>query len=265
MAHTTDALASLGRHPEPDVELGARSLEFVLEAVGPQPHEALQAYRATFQRLAEAQVPPLTWALAAPLILRICLALGERHFAREFADAVAAHCPDPGERALLRALLLLDAGKADAARQALETIVRGGARCHLVTTEVRARLLVAELDHLSGRTVRAHEQLVEALHLAAPLGLLRPFCERPAVLELLQASRGRFGLLEPFVDDLLAPAIPTTVAEDDACRLTPRELADAHAVSINNTIKTHVRGVYRKLGVTGSRDAVVTGRRRGLL
>jgi LuxR family transcriptional regulator, maltose regulon positive regulatory protein len=42
------------------------------------------------------------------------------------------------------------------------------------------------------------------------------------------------------------------------------EIAAARAVSIN-TVKTHVRSIYRKLGVEGRREAVEAGRRRGLL
>jgi hypothetical protein len=223
--HAALALASLGRHVEPDVEPAARTLEFILASLGPQPYEALQAYRTTFQRLAHAQLPPVVLAVATPLIVRICLALGERSWAREFADAASVHAPEPGEPALLRALLLLDAGKNEAARQALEPIVRGHASCDMLTTEVRARLLVAELDHMRGRAANAHEQLLAALHLAAPLGLKRPFCERPVLLELLRGARGRFGHHESFVDDLLAPAPPSIPTDDDARRLTPTEVA----------------------------------------
>jgi LuxR family transcriptional regulator, maltose regulon positive regulatory protein len=42
------------------------------------------------------------------------------------------------------------------------------------------------------------------------------------------------------------------------------EIAAARAVSVN-TVKTHLRSIYRKLGVEGRRAAVEIGRRRGLL
>jgi LuxR family transcriptional regulator, maltose regulon positive regulatory protein len=159
--------------------------------------------------------------------------------------------------------------------------VRGHASCHMVTTEVpRPRLLVAELDHMRGRAANAHEQLLAALHLAAPLGLERPFSERPVLLGLLRGAQGRFGHHESFVEELLAPtAAPAIPADDDARRLTPTEvavlrdlpslltlteIADARAVSVN-TVKTHLRSIYRKLGVSARRDAVEAARRRGLL
>jgi LuxR family maltose regulon positive regulatory protein len=32
-----------------------------------------------------------------------------------------------------------------------------------------------------------------------------------------------------------------------------------------NTVKTHLRGIYRKLGVSHRRDAITVARQRGLL
>jgi LuxR family transcriptional regulator, maltose regulon positive regulatory protein len=46
--------------------------------------------------------------------------------------------------------------------------------------------------------------------------------------------------------------------------LSLREIADARAVSVN-TVKTHLRSIYRKLAVEGRREAVEAGRHRGLL
>ncbi|MDD9372313.1 MAG: helix-turn-helix transcriptional regulator, partial [Acidimicrobiales bacterium] len=47
-------------------------------------------------------------------------------------------------------------------------------------------------------------------------------------------------------------------------RLTYREIAGALFVSVN-TLKSHVRSVYRKLGVESRRGAVDAGRRAGLI
>jgi LuxR family maltose regulon positive regulatory protein len=47
-------------------------------------------------------------------------------------------------------------------------------------------------------------------------------------------------------------------------RLTYREIAAALFVSLN-TLKTHVKSVYRKLGVASRADAVEAGRRSGVI
>ena len=45
---------------------------------------------------------------------------------------------------------------------------------------------------------------------------------------------------------------------------TTEEIADSMFVSVN-TVKTHLRGIYRKLGVNHRRDAITAARRHGLL
>lgn len=52
----------------------------------------------------------------------------------------------------------------------------------------------------------------------------------------------------------------TTVLRYLASRLTNQEIAAALFVSLN-TMKSHLRNVYRKLGVTSRAEAVEAGRR----
>ena len=47
-------------------------------------------------------------------------------------------------------------------------------------------------------------------------------------------------------------------------RLTQKEIAAARSVSVN-TVKTHIRAIYRKLDVESRREAVEIARRRGLI
>jgi LuxR family transcriptional regulator, maltose regulon positive regulatory protein len=274
------ALGSLGPAVDPDVELGVRSLELVVSADGGAPLEALRSYRDAFERLAGAQMAPALLAYAAPEVVRICLDIGERGWAQLVVERASAVLPDPGEVVLLRAMLLHDAGRVEAARTALGPVVRGEAPCHVVTAAVHARCLAAELELRRGATTLAHEMIVAAVALAAEEEVIRPFVDRPAALELLAAGRGRFGRQETFVERVLAARPPNaSTAGHDADRLTPvelavlrelpsllslREIAEARTVSLN-TVKTHLRSIYRKLGVEGRREAVDIGRRRGLL
>jgi LuxR family transcriptional regulator, maltose regulon positive regulatory protein len=277
--HTRLAMASLGRLVDPDVELAVRSLDLVVGAQDGVSFESLRAYRGVFERLADAQSAPALLAFAAPLVLRICLDVGERAWAQAVAEQVGATSRDPGEPALLRAMVLHDAGRLDAARTALTPVVRGAASCHVLTTAVWARLLAADIELRRGAATPAHELLTAAVELASGEEVVRPFLLFPSALELLAAGRGRFGRQDGFVERILGAAPQLTAAGHEADRLTPgelavlrelpsllslREIGDARSVSVN-TVKTHLRSIYRKLGVEGRREAVEAGRRRGLL
>jgi LuxR family maltose regulon positive regulatory protein len=65
------------------------------------------------------------------------------------------------------------------------------------------------------------------------------------------------------------PMVPLTARERAVLRLLPtlrsfEEIAEDLTVSAN-TVKTHVRAIYTKLGVTRRRDAVAVAVARGLL
>jgi LuxR family transcriptional regulator, maltose regulon positive regulatory protein len=274
------ALASLARHNEPDVELAARSLELYLFADREDAFAALQRYRRLYERLADADVSPALLGYAAPLVVQICLDLGERSWARTMAEIAIRRAPDLGEPALLRALLQVDAGQPAAARRELAPILDGTAGCHLVTTEVRAWLTAAVIEQRAGNLALAQERLRTALVLAEPVELLQPFLESPALTGLLIGGKGRFGRSEAFVDAILG-RIPVETADehDGLLRLTPaeleilrdlpsllslREIAAARCISVN-TVKSHLRAIYRKLDVDGRRSAVEAARSRGLL
>ena len=277
--HARLAMASLGRLVDPDVELAVRSLDLVVGAEDGVTFETLRTYRGAFERLAGAQMAPALLAYAGPLVVRICLDVGQRVWAQAVVEQVGALSPDPGEPALLRALLLHDAGRLDAARIALAPVVLGSASCHVITTAVWARLLAADIELRRGAATPAHELLVAAVELASDEEVVRPFLLFASALELLAAGRGRFGRQEGFVDRILEAGPQLTDVGHEADRLTPgelavlrelpsllslREIGEARSVSVN-TVKTHLRSIYRKLGVDGRREAVEVGRRRGLL
>jgi LuxR family maltose regulon positive regulatory protein len=113
----------------------------------------------------------------------------------------------------------------------------------------------------------------------------------PEVFELLVEGRGRFGAEEDFVEQVVESALTVGVLHEPTHRyavsrgpaaapvLTPRELsllqdlpsmltvpelARARAVS-PNTVKTQLRSLFAKLGVSNRREAVAAGRREGLI
>lgn len=124
----------------------------------------------------------------------------------------------------------------------------------------------------------AFDALRHALECAAPEGVVRPFTyTHDAVRSVLDRNRGRFGSLEPFADFVFASLKPDTVTTP--VRLSHREMellrelpsfrtaesiAADQFISIN-TVKTHLRGIYRKLGVSNRRDAITAAQEHGLI
>ncbi|PXY25207.1 hypothetical protein BAY59_24640 [Prauserella coralliicola] len=145
-------------------------------------------------------------------------------------------------------------------------------------TGVEARLLNSAVASRTGRRTVAIKSLHDALHLAEPVRLIRPFVlADPCVGRLINDHAGGFGRLEAFSAEVRhamfaeAPGnggrLLTTREYDVLSHLASPvsfdEVAATLSVSVN-TVKTHVRAIYAKLGVTSRRAAVSAARARGL-
>lgn len=144
-------------------------------------------------------------------------------------------------------------------------------------SEVEAHVLRAVLRAASDREFGAYDDLETALALAEPERLVRPFLTICGAVALLDTHSGRFGRLDPFVESIrthpeathtstnivLTPA-ETRVLKQLPSPRTTQEIAHALALSIN-TIKTHLRGIYEKLGVSSRGEAITAARLTGLL
>ena len=147
----------------------------------------------------------------------------------------------------------------------------------LVTSCVAARRL--------GQAEQAADQLACALALAEPQGMYRPFLDggaaaRSALTVLIRpvshAAAFATRILQRFDTAPASPAgqqavacVPLTSSEIAVLRFLPshmtnQEIAEALFLSIN-TVKTHLRSVYRKLGVATRRQAIARGGKLGLL
>jgi LuxR family maltose regulon positive regulatory protein len=150
---------------------------------------------------------------------------------------------------------------------------------------VGAHLVEALQASAGGALEHGLEPLEEALFAAAPSRLRRPFLVHATELRSLLRRRVERGSAVPaFALDLLErmsgrgggePTAPRTVLEPLTVRertvlrylastLSNAEIATELYVSVN-TVKTHQRSVYRKLGAVGRRDAVHRARALGLI
>jgi len=149
---------------------------------------------------------------------------------------------------------------------------------------VETWLLTALTEDALRQDGRSIDAFARAIALAEPENMRRPFIGigHPRVVALLERHRWLVPQESPFVTALLAAVTSDHAVTDLAMvidELTDRELdvlrylptmlrnhdiaADMH-VSIN-TVKAHLRSIYRKLGVTRRREAVDRARELGLL
>ncbi|TVP62528.1 MAG: LuxR family transcriptional regulator [Nitriliruptor sp.] len=249
-----------------------------LEA-GPEPHRLLTRYLAGLREEVLAQMTPTSHAHAGPLLVQAALRIGGASAAAEVARSHTRPREAPAEQLLQQALLRHAHGDPAGALAALAPILDGEAKHPVQVTLATAQLLSADLYLQRGAELRAHQALREALSIAGPTELLRPFVDASsAVQELLRDDLDRLARTEGFAARVITRfgradhpgAIPTLtpaearVLRELPSRLTVLEIATPKGVSAN-TVKTQLHALYRKLGVSGRREAVEVARRHGLL
>jgi LuxR family transcriptional regulator, maltose regulon positive regulatory protein len=184
---------------------------------------------------------------------------------------------------LTSAKILLADGDSRAALAKAEGCLTDSATDATMRDRVGALVLAAIARRRLGQTDQAADQLGYALTLAEPHREYRSFLDggsaaRSALAVLIRpASQGAATaarILQRFDTRPTRPAdapaaVPLTGSELAVLRFLPthmtnQEIAEALFLSIN-TVKTHLRSVYRKLGVTTRRQAISTAARLGLL
>jgi LuxR family maltose regulon positive regulatory protein len=153
---------------------------------------------------------------------------------------------------------------------------------------IRERVEWGVLQSLAAQApdlARAHGYLRTALALAEPHGYLATIIEQgPGITALLRSLPAGTGL-RAYVDELSVRAEAATASSNGpaglspggllsdreltvlrllASRLTTTEIAGALFVS-PNTLKSHMKSIYRKLDVSSRADAVREGEARGLI
>ena len=143
-------------------------------------------------------------------------------------------------------------------------------------------LAESEIDLAAGEADAAGEALQRALTLAGPERIRRPFQRLDAPRVLAMAERQQWlaeprhaageNVLAEITGELpvvLPAALPLSERELEVLQylptmLTAGEIAENLTISVN-TVKAHMRSIYRKLGAGRRREAVVAARQLGLL
>ncbi|HUA30398.1 MAG TPA: LuxR C-terminal-related transcriptional regulator [Streptosporangiaceae bacterium] len=186
---------------------------------------------------------------------------------------------------LMRGRLLLSDGDFKGALEAVAPVLDGTADEVTFQAKLAAVLAAAVANRRLGLTGTAAEMLEQALALAEPDDACRVFLDagqpvRSAITVLVPpTSRSaafagrileRFATQLPHADaapdqaEVLLTASELAVLRFLPSHLTNQEIAEALFLSIN-TVKTHLRSAYRKLGVASRRAAIARARRLDLL
>lgn len=188
------------------------------------------------------------------------------------------------EHLTLARLLLAQPGAAGlvTARRLLEALRQAAEASGRTASAMESRMLLARAYETGGQVRRALEVLTPALLAAEPEGFASLFLDGgPAIERLLTLAASR-GVAPAYCRRLLAlrrppPRLaPTQPGADSlterewgvlrllATELSGPEIADQLVVSLN-TVRTHTRRVYAKLGVNSRRAAVHRAAELGLL
>jgi LuxR family transcriptional regulator, maltose regulon positive regulatory protein len=267
---------------EPGIQLLTHLICAILPAARGQHHEALT------ELLAAGQVQALmagqhaltshvtAWTIATQA------RLGNVQQARAALAAVDDRLATAGEIRNAAATIHLAEHDPAGARRELEAVLDGSAPVNPYLTLIEAHLLDALAWRDLGDERAARAAVERALHLAEPDRLILPFAMTGA-WELLAALPPQETAHAALVTDILdairgsAPGHATTPEPADQLsptelrvlrylptNLTRPEIAGQLSVSLN-TINTHMRRIYTKLGATDRSSAVQRGRELRLL
>jgi LuxR family maltose regulon positive regulatory protein len=256
----------------------------VLELARGRDADALAAFRAA-QRLARFLAAPHLLATAAQTFLvHTLVRLGETERAEQMLADLGEHDRDRGEMRIAAAVLRLARHDPHAATIVLAPVLDGSCPVTRPTWLVQAFLLEATARDAAGDPAAAGAALERALDTAEPDGALLAFLlhPAPALLERQARRRTAHAALIAGILDLLAghrpasppagprpPLDPLSDAEMRVLRYLPTHLSAPEigaelSVSLN-TVKTHMRNLYAKLGAHSRAGAVESARALGLL
>jgi LuxR family maltose regulon positive regulatory protein len=274
----------LGRFAEPTTAMVLYAARIVLEFARGRHEAAINAQRAVENIQQGFSTRHLLATTAQARALQVLVHVGETELVQRVLDQMEEDVRDTGEMRVVLATLRLAQEDPEAAAAALGPIFAGVSPIENPRSEIQAFLLKASAEDALADTGASSRALERALELAEPDGLLLPFLlhPRPDLLERHSQLRGTHASLISEILNLLSGHAPTPRRGDAAPlqeALSAAELRVLHYLPTNlrgpeiaselfvsvNTIRTHMRNVYAKLGVHTRAEAVKRARELGLL
>ena len=291
-----DDLASAGGYLERAAEAAAtapdrllraaiRMLRVWLRSAKADPAGALAELGAVRRELGGGTQPRLLSRWLATTEAELRLAAGDSGPASTLLRTFEVGDPAAAPEAATLALLQLAVNDPAGALKTLSPVLDGTMPAADLDTGVRAWLLHAQASHLLDDPDQAASSLRNAVDLAGPEEHRRVFLDRGSPGRALVVHyREWLDVAWPFLDELAlasldpgpAPVSPMPVLVEELSEreravlrylptmLTFVEIGSELYISVNTT-KSHVRNIYRKLGVVGRRDAVRRARQLQLL
>ena len=278
------AAGTAGAAPERPLGVAGRIMEGRLRHARADLAGAFAEFSAARQELAGGHQPRLLFRWLTTSQAELHLAVGDAGSARRLLEALDTDKPTAPEAVALARLRLAE-GDPTGANGTLSPVVDGTLPTTDLDTLIQAWLLHAVASHALDAPDQVTASLGQAIDLAEPEEHRRAFLDAGAPARVLLARyRDWVDASWPFLDELAqtsldpAPAavppmpaliVPLSQRERAVLRYLPTmltfvEIGSELYISVNTT-KSHVRSIYRKLGVVGRRDAVRRARQLQLL
>ena len=272
-----DGLAHAER-AAPRLRFDLAAIEGVALADGGDRAAAVVALRRARTALGDSAAGRVEIAAAAAAEFESAIRLGQYAAARTAQCWLGERLGETAESLLMKVRSEMGATRIHQARATLRRVLDASVPAVLPSTPVDALLQEAALAVYVDDHFAARRALHSAVELAEPLDLLRPFVHAgPKVRELLAQRYGSLELAHTFGGRALAAGVRR--AGGVKCVLSPcehavlallsslqslEEIAADLTVSVN-TVKSHVRSIYSKLGVSSRRSAVLAAHEQGLI
>jgi len=278
------ALATLEPDGEPGTELIVHQARGLLRLSQGRLEEALAALHAAERMQGMLAGKHAFSAAVQARLLQTQVYMGRVAAARAALAGLSDEERDRGDLRLATAVVYLAEGEADRATNVLAPVIEGSAVViHRPSATTEAQVLDALAREQLGDRRAADASLERALDAAEPEGIVLPFVLAPVrdLLERLPPHRTAHPTLRRTILDVLDGEAPrgTATLAGSVDELSDAELRVVRYLPSNlrapeiaaelfvstNTVRTHLRHIYAKLGVHGRAGAVERARELGLL